>query len=395
MSYNGYNISVVIPAAGMGKRMKRKINKQYIKLNNKSILAHTVEKFERCEMIDEIVIVVRNDEIEYCKENVVKKYKFEKVSKIICGGEERQDSVYNGIKAINEACDIILIHDGARPLIDNKTIIRSIKETLVYDACVVGVPVKNTIKIVNSEGYISDTPDRNKLWAVQTPQIFKYDILNKAHKIAKQNSQKATDDSMLVEGIGYEVKMIMGSYDNIKITTPEDLSIAKAILNQKEGELLRTGIGYDVHKLVKGRRLILGGVQIDHSTGLLGHSDADVLIHAIMDSILGALGIGDIGKFFPDTDSTYKDISSLKLLNEVYKKVTNLNYEVNNIDCIIIAQKPKLSPYISDMEDNISNILNIEKKDINIKATTTEKLGFEGREEGISAQAVCVLKSIT
>ncbi|EOD00068.1 2-C-methyl-D-erythritol 2,4-cyclodiphosphate synthase [Caldisalinibacter kiritimatiensis] len=154
---------------------------------------------------------------------------------------------------------------------------------------------------------------------------------------------------------------------------------------------MRIGIGYDVHKLVEGRKLVLGGVEIEHSKGLLGHSDADVLIHAIMDSILGALGLGDIGRHFPDTDNKYKDISSMKLLEEVYEKMNEKGYKVNNIDAIIVAQKPKLAPYIEEMRQNIAAVLNTSKDNVNIKATTTEKLGFEGREEGISAQAVCTI----
>lgn len=154
---------------------------------------------------------------------------------------------------------------------------------------------------------------------------------------------------------------------------------------------MRIGIGYDVHKLVEGRKLILGGVKIKHVKGLLGHSDADVLVHAIMDSILGALGLGDIGKHFPDTDNEYKDIDSMKLLKNVYNKMKNMNYKINNVDCIIVAQKPKLAPFIDEMKSNIANTLNTELENINIKATTTEKLGFEGREEGISAHSVCTI----
>lgn len=154
---------------------------------------------------------------------------------------------------------------------------------------------------------------------------------------------------------------------------------------------MRIGIGYDVHKLVEGRKLILGGVEIKHVKGLLGHSDADVLVHAIMDSILGALGLGDIGKHFPDTDNEYKDIDSMKLLQNVYNKMKNMNYVINNVDCIIVAQKPKLAPFIDEMKCNIANTLNTDLKNINIKATTTEKLGFEGREEGISAHSVCTI----
>ncbi|SCG84131.1 2-C-methyl-D-erythritol 2,4-cyclodiphosphate synthase [Proteiniborus sp. DW1] len=157
---------------------------------------------------------------------------------------------------------------------------------------------------------------------------------------------------------------------------------------------MRIGIGYDVHKLVEGRKLIIGGVDIPHEKGLLGHSDADVLVHAIMDSILGALALGDIGKHFPDTDESYKDINSMKLLKRTYELMLEFGYTVGNIDCVVAAQKPKLAPYVDDMREKIASVLNTSLNNINIKATTTEKLGFEGREEGISSQAVCLLVKI-
>lgn len=220
---------VIIPAAGMGSRMQCNINKQYILLNDKPILVHTLEKFENCELIDAIILVVKGDEIEYCKENIVNRYGFRKVLKIVDGGKERQDSVYNGINAIEE-CDVVLVHDGARPFIKDEIIEDSINGAIKYDACVVGVPLKDTVKVVDNDNNIINTPDRRFLWAVQTPQSFKYEIIKKAYDIAYENNISGTDDSMLVENLGIKVKMIMGDYNNIKITTKEDLNFAEAIL---------------------------------------------------------------------------------------------------------------------------------------------------------------------
>lgn len=220
---------VIIPAAGIGSRMECDINKQYILLQNKPLLVHTIEKFEKCEFIDGIILVLKDDEIEYCKENIVNRYGFKKVLKIINGGQERQDSVYNGIKAIEE-CEIVLVHDGARPFIKDKIIEDSINGAIKYDACVVGVPLKDTVKVVDNDNNIMNTPDRSTLWAVQTPQSFKYKVIKKAYDKAYEDNISGTDDSVLVENLGIKVKMIMGDYNNIKITTKEDLNFAEAIL---------------------------------------------------------------------------------------------------------------------------------------------------------------------
>ncbi|RKD33766.1 2-C-methyl-D-erythritol 4-phosphate cytidylyltransferase [Thermohalobacter berrensis] len=233
--YKNKYVSVVIPAAGLGKRMKSKINKQFIKIKNKPILAYTIEKFEECKYVDEIVVVTRKEEMEFCKVEVIEKYGFKKVKGIVEGGKERQDSVYNGLLAVSENCDIVLIHDGARPFVSIKNIVDGIKGVLEYKACVIGVPVKDTIKKVNDQLDVVDTPKRSELWAVQTPQCFDYNLILKAYRRLENEQIHVTDDSNLVELLGHKVKMIKGSYDNIKVTTPEDLKIGEVILesNQK------------------------------------------------------------------------------------------------------------------------------------------------------------------
>lgn len=231
--YKGQYVSAIIAAAGMSNRMKSKINKQFIYVNNKPILAHTLEKFERCRYIDEIIVVARENEINYCKKEIVKRYKFHKVTKIVRGGKERQDSVYNGILALDRKTDIVLSHDGARPFVKIKNIIDSIEGAAEYGACVVGTPVKDTIKVVGCDQSISNTPRRDILWAAQTPQSFKKEIIMEAYRRAIEDNFIGTDDSVLVERLGIDVKMIMGSYENIKITTPEDIIIAESILKDK------------------------------------------------------------------------------------------------------------------------------------------------------------------
>lgn len=224
---------VVIVAAGSGSRMKADRNKQYIKLKGKEIIAYTIEKFYKNNQINDIVVVIKKDELEFFKKEIIEKYNFKDI-KIAFGGSERQDSVYNGLKLLSDKCHVVLIHDGARPFVTKEIIERSIKEAIENKAVVVGVPVKDTIKIVNSKGSIVDTPNRNTLWAVQTPQTFDYNILIKSYENAFKENFYGTDDAMLVEKIGFEVKMISGSYNNIKITTPEDLDIGIQILNSQK-----------------------------------------------------------------------------------------------------------------------------------------------------------------
>ncbi|MFR4164359.1 MAG: 2-C-methyl-D-erythritol 4-phosphate cytidylyltransferase [Paraclostridium sordellii] len=222
---------VIIVAAGTGSRMKKDINKQFIKLDNKEIIAYTIGKFYINNEIDDIVVVIKKDEEDYFKENILEKYNFKNI-KIAYGGEERQDSVYNGIQKLDKNCEVVLVHDGARPFVTEEIINNSIQEAKKHNAVVVGVKVKDTIKVVGEEGNIVDTPNRKYLWSVQTPQVFKYDIITKAYENAYNENYYGTDDAMLVEKIGYDVKMIEGSYDNIKITTQEDLNFGEQILRK-------------------------------------------------------------------------------------------------------------------------------------------------------------------
>lgn len=224
---------VVIVAAGTGSRMNMGINKQFIKLEGKEIIAYTIEKFYNNSNIEDIVVVVKEDESEFFKKEILDKYNFKNV-KIAYGGKERQDSVYNGLKLLDEKCDVVLIHDGARPFVSDKIIDKSIEEAKEHKAIVVGVPVKDTIKVIDNDKNIVDTPNRSVLWAVQTPQTFDYNILIDAYKDAFKNKFYGTDDSMLVERIGYKVKMLEGSYNNIKITTQEDLNIGSQILSVQD-----------------------------------------------------------------------------------------------------------------------------------------------------------------
>ena len=224
--------SVVIVSAGRGSRMKADINKQFLKLQNKEVIAHTIDKFYNNENIGEIIVVVSEDEAEFFKINIIEKYGYKNI-KIAFGGSERQDSVYNGLKMVDENCKIVLIHDGARPFVNNETIDSAIESAKENKCVIVGVPVKDTIKVIDENNNVCDTPDRSTLWSIQTPQVFDYSLIMKAHEKAREDNYYGTDDSMLMEYFGQKVKVVEGSYNNIKITTPEDLKIGEEILRDK------------------------------------------------------------------------------------------------------------------------------------------------------------------
>jgi len=225
--------SAIIVAAGKGRRMGKDYNKQYIILGDKPIVAHTLEVFEQNSLIDEIILVVGKDEIALVKQDVIEKYNFKKVVSIIEGGDQRQDSVYNGLRAVNNECDIVLVHDGARPFVTDNIIEEGINVVNEAGACIAAVPVKDTIKVVNANMDVVNTPARETLWAIQTPQVFKYKLIMNAYEKLQNSDIKVTDDAMLIEALGHTVKIINGSYENIKITTPEDLIVGEGILKEK------------------------------------------------------------------------------------------------------------------------------------------------------------------
>lgn len=367
-------VYAIIGAAGSGKRMAAPLPKQFMKLpSGKTVLETTVEKFDNSPLVDHIIVVTAEEYLDLCCQFFSEKKKID----VIIGGEERQDSIYRGIQNIPEGMDdeIVLIHDGARPYVSEGLIERVIGETPESLAVVCAVPTKDTIRH-EWEG----TLDRSKLYNVQTPQGFKVGLIREGFTKAFDDDFYGTDDASLVERLGHAITIVAGEESNIKITTREDLKTE-----------MRVGIGYDVHRLVEGRPLILGGVEIPHDKGLLGHSDADVLIHALMDAMLGAAALKDIGYHFPDTDDRYAGISSIELLKCAAQIVGERGYTLGNADITVMCQRPKLAGFIDEMRLNIAKALATDQEKINIKATTTEKLGFAGREEGIAAEAVCLL----
>ena len=381
-------VTAIVLAAGSGSRMNLDTTKQRITLLGESVLHRTVRVFDRCEEIDAIVIASRVDEIDWVKAEMAD---INKPVTVVMGGKTRSESSFNAFSAIPEETEIVAIHDGARCLITEQNIIDVIEAARTHGAATSGTFVTDTVKSC-ADGFINSTVPRETLFFAHTPQVFSRELYEKA--LNSDLSRSAyTDDNMLLEQMSVKIYPVDTGKQNIKITTVDDLSYAEYILERRrEMNEIRVGHGYDVHRLVEGRKLILGGVEIPHDKGLLGHSDADVLAHAIMDAILGACALGDIGRHFPDSSEKYKDISSLELLRQVGCIIKNAGYSVVNIDATVVLQKPKIASYVDQMIENISKILNIEQGRINIKATTEEKLGFTGHEEGVSAHAVASVK---
>lgn len=376
----------IILAGGSGNRMGADKNKVLLELHHEPVIARSVRAFSN--LVKGIVLVGRKDDIPALQDIMAERALN---VQIVAGGTTRQDSVWNGLCALPADCTHVLIHDGARCLVDEATIRRCIESAERHGSGVAAVTAIDTIKIVDDAEYAVATPERSHLRYVQTPQAFSLELIRRAHLEARRTAFIGTDDASLVERLGVPVRLTVGDRKNIKLTTPEDMTMAEAFLRTPL-PLLRVGQGYDVHRLVPERDLILCGVKVPHTLGLLGHSDADVALHALMDAMLGAMALGDIGKHFPDTDERYRGISSMKLLEHVVELLQQHNARVTNCDITIVAQKPKLLPYISAMRANVADALNLPLERVNVKATTTEKLAFEGREEGISAQAICMLE---
>lgn len=380
------NYAVVV-AAGRGVRMGAAVNKVLLPLCGEPVIRHAVCAFCEADEIDGVVVVASADETEQMRAALCG---LEKVCAIVPGGSTRQESVKNGLDALPKEARIALVHDGARPLISRELIARCIWQTEDCGSAVVCTPVTDTVK-VEKDGCVVRTLDRSQLRAVQTPQCFFAGELKAAYEAAARDGVSVTDDASVMEHAGHSVHLLESSEVNFKLTTPEDLRRAEDIIGERKfmQRLPRTGFGYDVHKLASGRRLILCGKEIPWEKGLDGHSDADVAVHALMDALLGAACLGDIGRLYPDNDPAFEGADSMKLLADVLRRVKDAGYAVVHADVTIVAQKPKLMPYMDEMRRNLENAM--AGAQVNVKATTTERLGFEGRGEGISAQAVATI----
>ena len=432
----------VVPAAGRGVRMGKGKPKQFLELLGKPILCHTVEALCGGGFLAEVIVVVPEGFAQET-EQMLDQHGFRSARgrrgldsskglalpgnsteeslrgevqrgssgspetgaprfSVVAGGVERKDSVFNALECLPAHCEYVLIHDGVRPFVTPRLLEATWKAALESGAAIAAVPSTDTVKRVQ-DGKIAETLAREAVWLIQTPQVFRKAVLMDAYRQARENGWSGTDDAALVERIGHPVTVVMGERSNIKVTTPEDLTWAewflapggervKARRNESGSSAVRVGFGYDVHGFVSGRPLVLGGVEIPFERGLLGHSDADVLLHAVCDALLGAAALGDIGRHFPDTDPAFKGISSLILLERTAQIVSRSGFSIHNIDATLVLQKPRLAPYIPRMIEEISRVTGLPATHVNVKATTTEKLGFTGREEGVAAYAAVILE---
>lgn len=386
--------AAIIAAAGRGSRFGGPLPKVFVPLAGRPMLEWSLRAYGACERIDDIVLVVAAELVDEAW-RIVEEGGHRSVLAVVAGGEERAASVRAGLEALRIADpEIVCVHDGARPLVDPATIERSIDAALKYGAAVTAIPATDTIKRCAADGRIEATPRRCDLYHAQTPQSFRYRLLLEAYERAEREGADVTDDSSLVERTGHPVYVSEGDPDNLKITTPRDLERAEWMLGRRAGVQcppVRVGTGYDVHTLVEGRPLILGGVHVEYERGLVGHSDADVLFHAIADALLGAAALGDIGRHFPDTEARFAGADSAELTTQVVDLVAEAGWRLVNVDATVICERPKLAPHIGRMRANIARALALPEGAVSVKATTSEGLGFAGRGEGIAAQATVLI----
>lgn len=371
------SVTAIIVAAGASRRMG--FDKLSYRLpDGRTVLETSCALFAAHPAVDELVLVAGGNRPQ-CEAIAAA---CPKPCTVVQGGATRADSVHSGLAAAKG--QLVAIHDAARPFASAEIITAALQAAAESGAAAPAVPVKDTIKVADKDGKVVATPDRATLYAVQTPQCFDRALyLQALEAVSGEKASLVTDDCSLFELAGLPVTLTAGDYANLKITTKEDL--------QKE-KTMRIGHGYDVHRLVEDRKLILGGVEVPYEKGLLGHSDADVLLHAVMDAVLGAAALGDIGQHFPDTDPAYKGADSLALTREVAKIIAAHGYKVGNIDATILCQRPKLAPHIPAMRQNIADAFGLPLDAVSVKATTEEHLGFTGEGLGIAAHAVALIE---
>jgi 2-C-methyl-D-erythritol 4-phosphate cytidylyltransferase/2-C-methyl-D-erythritol 2,4-cyclodiphosphate synthase len=391
--------AAVIVAAGRGTRLGVAA-KTLLPLAGRPMLAWALDAAQAADSIASIVIVA-GKHTKPDMDALAATGAWPKIVAVVPGGERRQDSVLAGVHATPENADVVAIHDGARPLVTPDLWNAAVAAARELGAAIVAVPVSDTLKRV-ADGRIAGTVDRTGMWGAQTPQAFRRDLLLDIFRRA--GDREVTDEARLCEDLGIPVAIVPGMPENLKVTHPGDVAVADALLAARQSEVggarmggmegmgwPRTGIGYDVHRFAEGRRMVLGGVEIPFDRGLEGHSDADVALHAICDALLGAAGLGDIGKHFPPGDPRFKDADSLDLLRESARLVREAGYEPVNVDVAIVAEAPRIGPHVPLMRERIGAAIGIGAAAVGVKATTNEGMGFVGRQEGIAALATALV----
>lgn len=384
--------AVIIVAAGRGQRFGAEMPKQFLRAGDRPLIRHAVEAFIAHPSIDTVLPVIHPDDAGIVADALDGLSYMEPVA----GGAARQDSVRNGLEALADlAPDIVLVHDAARPLVAHDLIERVLDGLGTHPGVVPALQVVDTLKRADADGVIAGTVSRDGLWRAQTPQGFRFGALLQAHRTVA--GQELTDDAAVMEAAGHKVCVVAGDDANLKVTTPDDLGKVEKMMAQSAGQTAGTGFrvgnGFDVHKLGPGDHVTLCGVEIAHDQALVGHSDADVALHALCDAIFGALGDGDIGSHFPPSDEQWRGASSDRFLVYACERMRERGFELANADITIICERPKIGPHRDAMRARIADVADTELLRVSVKATTTEKLGFTGRGEGIAAQASVLLIS--
>ena len=379
---SGERVGAILAAGGSGLRAGAA--KQWMALGGESVLRRAARLLAECPAVDEIVAVVPAGEEARGEAEVAA---LGKPARAVAGGAERADSVRNGLAALGR-CAVVLVHDAARPFASVDLVARVAEAAARDGAALAATAAVDTVKraAAGEPARVAETLDRRAIWLAQTPQGFRREVLERAYAAAGAAASAATDDAALVERLGLPVTLVPGEPGNFKITGPEDLDRARALLEAP----VAMGVGYDTHAFAPGRRLVLGGVEFE-GDGLLGHSDADVCAHAIGDAILGAAGLGDLGTHFPDADPRWKGVSSLLLLREIARLAAERRFRVGNCDVTLAARRPRIAPRAAEMRARLAEALGVSPERVNVKATTGEGMGFVGRGEGIAAHAVALL----
>lgn len=388
--------SAVIVAAGRGNRFGGSRNKVLSPLRGKLVIERSISAFLNIPEIVEIVVVTNQEDFNEVRNAAARN---SKLIKTVLGGERRIDSVRNGVAACS-AGEFVAIHDGARPLVSSETISLAIAAAARSGGSVVAAPAVDTIKRSSDGKFVNLTIPRNEIFQAQTPQVFRRLEFLAAVERAAGSNDDFTDDAAVAERAGIPVEIVKGDPANIKITYPADLARAEEILASREpgGSLnynsaaLRVGTGYDIHRLVEGRKFVLGGVFIEHPLGPLGHSDGDALLHSIADAILGAAGLEDLGSLFPDRDPKYKNIDSRELLKLCAARVREGGFVIINVDCVVVAERPKIAPHRAAMRESIAQILQIPSGRVNVKGKTAEGIGEIGAGLAVEAHSAVLLQ---
>ncbi len=389
------HVSAIIAAGGLGQRMGAEVPKQFLEIGGRTLLDYSVDALLASPRIDEVIVAVPT--VTPGRVTASLQARTAKPVSVVTGGARRQDSVANAFAVVRDRADLVVIHDAARPFLTADLIARTIDAAAEHGAAIAALRAHDTIKQAApaAEGrprFIQATLPRETIYLAQTPQAFRRDVLGRAIAEAQADSD-ATDEAMLAERAGFRVQLVEGDPGNIKVTTHDDLDVARArLIGSSHGvALTRIGTGYDLHRLAPGRALVLGGVTIPFELGLDGHSDADIVCHAVTDAVLGAAACGDIGRLFPDTDPAWKDADSLVMLGRAVDLVRRAGYSVVNVDVTVIAQHPKLLPYLDQMRANLARVLSINVAAVSIKGKTNEHVDSMGRGESMACHAVALL----